>query len=195
MRYSREKLERLLRVLTTRNDELPRRELQRIYSIPEWEIEGARKAGFVELIERKPPIGRPSIVVKILSKTPAAKLPPPRNEIEKPISQRHWLFAMFSVYSAMKGGGRYLPANIEAYRKAYPQARSRNGAYASCSRLLRNPRVFAARQWHYAVADGDAPSQLRPKTASEIWQYLKEFGSWRAKFAPTIRHRFTEPRW
>ena len=195
MRYSREKLERLLRVLTTRNDELPRRELQRIYSIPEWEIEEARKAGFVELIERKPPIGRPSIVVKILSKTTAAKLPPFRREIEKPISHRHWLFAMFTAYKTVKGGGMSIPGYIEAYRQAYPQAKSRNGAYASCSRLLRNPRVFAARQWYYAVANGEVPSEAQPKTESEIWQYLKDFGSWRSQFSPQSGHRYQENRW
>ena len=195
MQYSRERLERLLRILAARNNELPRRELSRIYSILEWEINEAQKAGFVELIERKPPIGRPSIVVKILSKTTAAKLPPLRSEIEKPISNRHWLFAMFTAYKTVKGGGMSLLGYIEAYREAYPQAKSRNGAYASCSRLLRNPRVFAARQWYYAVANGEVPSEAQPKTESEIWQYLKDFGSWRSQFSPQSGHRYQENRW
>ena len=84
---------------------------------------------------------------------------------------------------------------VEAYRKAYPQAKSRNGAYASCSRLLRNPGVFAARQWHYAVAAGEVPSEAQPKTESEIWQYLKDFGSWRSQFSPQSGHRYQENRW
>jgi hypothetical protein len=67
----------------------------------------------------------------------------------KPISIRHWKFAMLSVYASVHRGGKVLPfpCHVEAYQTAFPEAKSRNGAHASCSRLMNHPNVFAARHW------------------------------------------------
>jgi hypothetical protein len=150
----------------------------------------AERLGWVEIEIRKPRTGRPSHFVR-LSENPAAKLPPSRLYMERPISCRHWRFAMLTVFASIHRGGRLsgLPCHIESYLKAFPDAKSRDGAHASCSRLMNHPNVFAARQWFYAVVNGDVPRSLRiPDTPAEIWDLLEEYGSYRAKYR-TYRRR------
>jgi hypothetical protein len=198
MQLSRERLERIFVVVERQGGEESIRKLQRNFSILRSEIEEAATLGWISIEKRKPKTGRPAIVARRLSKNVAAKLPPWRYEIEKPIKWSHQKFAMFSVNMSIKGGGRIsgLPGYVEAYRKAFPAAKSRDGIYASCSRLLRHPNVFAARQWYYANTCGEIPRHWDlPDYESEIWQHLEIYGSWRAKYKPTFTHRYTERRW
>jgi hypothetical protein len=196
MRLSRERLHRILAVIQRRGGSETVRQLTRRFSIFRHEIEEAKSLGFLDVEKRKPKTGRPSYVAT-LSKNMAAKLPPWRRDIERPIKADHQRFAMFSVYTSIKGGSRTtgFPGYVEAYRKAFPSAKSLDGIYASCSRLLRHPHVFAARQWYYATSNGEIPSLAFPSLESEIWTELENFGSWRAKFRPTSKVKFQEQRW
>lgn len=100
------------------------------------------------------------------------------------ITVRHWRFALFSAFEAIKGGSSWaggLPCFTDSYLKAFPNARKRRAAAASMSRLLRHPNVQAARAWNYSQIEGVIPrGEAMPQTAGEIWQRLSEAGSWRA---------------
>ncbi len=197
MMLSRERLQRILAVIQRQGGSETVRQLTRRFSIFQHEIEEAESLGFLDIKKRKPKIGRPSYVAT-LSKNMAAKLPPWRRNIEKPIKATHQRFAMFSVYTSIKGGSRIsgLPGYVEAYRKAFPAAKSRNGIYASCSRLLRHPHVFAAREWYYARVNGEISRHWNlPRYESEIWENLEVMRSWRAKFRPLRTVTFREQRW
>jgi hypothetical protein len=186
----RERLHRLLDVLERRGGQETLRQLDRLYSIRCFEVMEAERLGWVVVKSQKPPTGRPSMIVRP-SRNQAAKLPPSRLYMERPISCRHWRFAMLTVFASIHRGGRLsgLPCHIESYLKAFPDAKSRKGAHASCSRLMNHPNVFAARQWFYAVVNGDVPRSLRiPDTPAEIWDLLEEYGSYRAKYR-TYRRR------
>ena len=185
MKISQERLFRLLEILDRQGGSETVRQLQRRFSILRQEVAQAEALGWIVIERVKPPVGRPAVIARKLSETMAAKLPPYRREMERPISVRHWNFAMFSAYGAIPNGCRYLnmPATVHAYRKAFPKARRMKGAAASCSRLLRHPNVFAARQWYYAIMNGEIPRGLTwPDTPGEIWDCLDKFGSRRAKF-------------
>jgi hypothetical protein len=66
-----------------------------------------------------------------------------------------------------------IPPIVSAYMAVY-SPRSRQGASASASRLLRRPDVQAARQWFYAMIRGEIPTHERmPETASGIWERLR----------------------
>jgi hypothetical protein len=82
--------------------------------------------------------------------------------MERAISQRHWRFALFITRASLDRGGSLsgLPCDIESYLKTYPAAKSRNGAHASCRRLLNHPNVFAARQWLSATMNGEVSRDL-----------------------------------
>jgi hypothetical protein len=186
----RERLDRLLDVLERRGGQETIRQLDRLYSIRCFEVMEAERLGWVVVKSQKPPTGRPSMIVRP-SRNQAAKLPSSRLYMERPISCRHWKFAMLTVFASIHRGGRLsgLPCHIESYLKAFPDAKSRKGAHASCSRLMNHPNVFAARQWFYAVVNGDVPRSLRiPDTPAEIWDLLEEYGSYRAKYR-TYRRR------
>lgn len=180
----RERLERIQRILARKGGELPVRDFARTFSVWDWEIEQAAALGWVEIETRKPRTGRPSRVVRSVSKPEAAKLPPFRREIEKEISGRHWNFAFHSVYSAIRGGCSTIfciQPYTDAYLRAFPAARSRRAAAASMSRLLRRPDVKAARAWFYSKVRQEVPQAERmPDTASGIWSRLREFGIWSA---------------
>lgn len=109
------------------------------------------------------------------------------SQIEKSISIRHGHFALLSVYNAIKGGSSWaggLSCFTDAYLKAFPRARKRRAAAASMSRLLRHPNVQAARAWNYSKIEGVIPwGEVMPPTAGEIWQRLREAGSWRVSAA------------
>lgn len=179
----RERLNRILRILG-KHGTLPVREFARTFSVWEWEIEQAAALGWVEIETRKPRTGRPSRVVKMVSKTLAAKLAPWRCQIEKPISCRHWNFAFHSVYSAIRGGCSTffrIKPYTDAYLRAFPAAKSRRAAAASMSRLLRRRDVKAARAWFYSKVRYEIPQdEPMPDTASGINQRLRELGSWGA---------------
>ena len=197
MRLSRERLHRILAVIQRQGGSETVRQLTRRFSISRHEVEEAKSLGFLDVEKRKPKTGRPSYVAT-LSKNQPAKLPPPRWMLERPIKFSHQKFAMLTVYASIKGGSSHsgFPGYIKAYQRTYPQAKSKNGAYASCSRLLRHPHVFAARQWYYARVNGEISRHWNlPRYESEIWEHLEVMRSWRAKFRPTRAVTFREQRW
>lgn len=182
----RERLFRIQRVLKDHGGALSARTLTRSYHVCPWEIEEAAALGWLEIITRKPRTGRPSRIVRELSKTWSAKLPPYRWQIEKQISYRHARFAMLSTHSIHRGSrwlaarGFGLPCTTDVYQSVFPRALKRPAAAASASRLRRRPEVRAARAWHYARFDGDVPrNEAMPRTVSAIVQRLREVGSWR----------------
>lgn len=181
--FCRERLDRIQRILERNAGALTVREFYRTFSVWEWEVEQAAELGWIKIETRKPRTGRPSRIARIVSETPAAKLPPYRWQIEQPISFQHKLFAMHST-CAVKHGSRklvHLPAIADVYQSVFKRATNRRAATASASRLMRRSDVKAARAWYYARFDGDAPrSESMPDTASAIWQRLRELGSWRA---------------
>lgn len=183
---SRERLQRLLIIIARQGGAETVRQLARRFSIWPWEIEAAERLGWVKIETRRPRTGRPSRIVRRrdLSESPAAKLPPPRSELGRRISRRHWLFAMRSALCAADRGipSFGIPPTVEAYRSVYATAQSRAGAAASASRLMKHPHVRAARQWFYAKRDRTIPEgEAPPSTAREIWQRLRELGSWRVE--------------
>lgn len=183
----RERLNRILRILARNAGALTVREFARMYSVWEWEVEQAAELGWINIETHKPRTGRPSRIAKTVSECLAAKLPPWRCQIEKPISCRHYNFAFHSAYSAIKGGSSIFwrtPPYTDAYLRAFPAAKKRRAAAASMSRLLRHPHVRAARAWFYSQIRQEIPqSETMPDTASGIWQRLRETGSWRVRQA------------
>ena len=181
----RERLDRILRILARLGGALTVREFGRTYGVSEWEVEQAAELGWIKIETHKPRTGRPSRIARAVSEKTAAKLPPYRWEIERPISIRHWYFALHSAYSAIKGGSRLLmriPPYTDAYLQAFPAAKSRRAAAASMSRLLRHPDVSAARAWFYSKISKEIPrDEPMPDTARAIWQRLSELGSWRVQ--------------
>lgn len=181
-----ERLARIQRVLNQNAGVLTFRDFARSYHVHEWEIEQAAALGWIQIEVKKPRTGRPSRIVREISKPEGAKLPPYRWQIEKPISYRHARFAMLST-CAMHRGSRWLaarglglPCTTDVYQSAYPRALKRNAAAASASRLRRRNDVKAARAWHYARFDGEIPrDEPMPRTVSAIVQRLREAGSWR----------------
>lgn len=171
----RERLTRLLAVLDSEGGSCSLRDLYRTYGIREWEVEQAEEAGWVEISERKPAVGRPSRVAAKLSESQSAKLPPWRFQIPKELSVRHWRFALelASVGPTRGYFGFGLSNATRAYLIAFPQARSRAGAAASASRLLKNPMIRAARRWFLAT-DLHSYDEEMPKTPAAIYARLAE---------------------
>ena len=159
------------------------RDLGRSHTIYGWEIEQAAAMGWFKVSARKSRIGRSSRVVESCAME-NAEMPPARCCIEKEISIRHWWFAMRSVTQAVKHGMRRfgMPGIVCAYINTY-HPRSRNGAAASASRLLKRADVRAARQWFYAQSGGELPpGETMPGTASGIRTRLRELGNRRADY-------------
>jgi hypothetical protein len=181
----RERFTRIQHVLNKNDGTLTVRDFARSFSVWEWELEQAEALGWIQIETRKPRTGRPSRIVKRVSETHTAKLPPYRWQIEKPIRIRHWNFAFHSVYSAIKGGSSFLwriPPYTDAYLMAFPAAKSRRAATASMSRLLRHPDVRAARAWFYSkVSQEIQRDEPMPDSARAIGQRLRELGSWRIR--------------
>ena len=180
----RERLGRIRRVLTQLGGSASMRDLWRSYAIYDWEIEQAAEMGWVTITNRKPRVGRPSRVVEFCG-LQNAKIPLPRWCMEKEISIRHWWFALRSVTEAVKHGARLgrlvLPGIVSAYVNTY-HPRSRNGAYASASRLLKRRDVRAAQQWFCAECHELPRGEPMPRTASGIQKRLRELGNWRADY-------------
>jgi hypothetical protein len=186
----RERLDRIQRILARVGGALTVREFGRTYGVSEWEVEQAAELGWIKIETHKPRTGRPSRIAKNVSETQAAKLPPHRWQIEKPISIRHWNFSFHSAYSAIRGGSSFIwriPPYTDAYLQAFPAAKKRHAAAVSMSRLLRHPHVRAARAWFYSKISQEIPKdEPMPDTANGIWQRLRELGSWRAGLRITI---------
>ena len=179
----RERLDRIRRVLERCGGTATMRDLWRSHTIYDWEVEQAAELGWLTITTRKPRVGRPSRVVGFCGGD-NAKFPAPRWSIESEISIRHWWFALRSVTETVKHGTRAfgfgLPGNVSAYVNTY-HPRSRNGAHASTSRLLKRRDVRAAGQWFYAEACHELPPrEPMPSTAGGIRARLRELGSWRA---------------
>ena len=180
-----ERLTRIQHVLNENAGSLTVRDFARTFSVWEWELEQAATLGWIHIEIRKPHTGRPSRIVKIVSKPDTAKLPPYRWQIERRIRIRHWNFAFHSVYSAIRGGSSFLwriPPYTDAYLMAFPAAKNRRAAAASMSRLLRRDDVRAARAWFFSkVSQEISRDEPMPDTARAIWQRLRELGSWRVR--------------
>jgi hypothetical protein len=138
-------------------------------------VEQAEEAGWVAISERKPAVGRPSRVATKLSESQSAKLPPWRFQITKELSVRHWRFALESTSLGPRRNefGNCLSSATRAYLIAFPYAKSRAGASASASRLLKNPMVRAARRWFLAT-DLHSYDEEMPKTPAAIHARLAE---------------------
>lgn len=161
------------------------RDLMRSFAISPWEIEQAAELRWLRIVTRRPSgRGRPSRVAELRDER-NAKLPKPRRQIEPEISTRHWLFAMRAAKKCCPGGmrafGFNIPGIVTAYIETY-QPKSRAGARASASRLMRRPHVKAAMQWFYAqMAREIARDEPMPETVSGIRARLAELGCWRAR--------------
>lgn len=108
---------------------------------------------------------------------------------EKRIYWKHATFAERAVFDCIKNGSEFMGFNIPpfvtAYLRLYPKAKSRAGARASMSRLMRRRDVRAAVQWNYAVMTGEVPRGLAmPATCSGIRAEMEKAGCWRAKYIP-----------
>jgi hypothetical protein len=177
----RERLDRILSILDRNAGALTMREFDRTYSVWKWEVEQAAALGWISFETRKPRTGRPARVAVKVSNCEAAKLPMYRRQIEKHIGYRHANFALRSVYCGIKGGARNfrpIPCYTSIYLSSYADAKSRRGAAASMSRLLRRYDIRAVRAWHYAQLNREVPrDEDMPQTASAIRQRLREVGS------------------
>lgn len=184
----RERLNRIHTILARHPAGLSVREFARTFSVYAWEVEQAAELGFVQIVTRKPPTGRPARIVENISKSQPAKLPPYRSEIAKEISLRHWRFALESVSIGPRKNtfGFGVLAKVRAYQRVY-RGSSAASARASASRLIRNPDVRACRQWFYAQANHELPlDESMPNTANGVWQRFLQLGIWRAKYAPLV---------
>ena len=183
---TQESLATIYRAIDSNGGEVKIRNLDRIYGIPWLVIKQAKEEGFIEFFERKGKTGRPSELAKKVSNMNPTKLPPLRSNLEDLISQKQWDFAFHYVM------GEYGPGFFDfkrrayvAYQKAYRSAVSKGGAKASASRLLRKPGTRAAIQWEFAKMSGENNGRfLFPRTTNEVWDALREIGSFRAKWAP-----------
>jgi hypothetical protein len=176
-----ERLQRIRHLLKHCGGAATMRDLWRSHEVFDWEVQQAAELGWVTITTRKPRVGRPSRVVEFCGGQ-NAKFPERRCWIEREISIRHWWFALRSVGQSVKYGMRRwgFPGVVSAYINTY-HPRSRNGAYASTSRLLRHPDVRAARQWFYAKSGRELPfGEKMPSTASGIRKRLRELGNRRA---------------
>ncbi len=150
-------------------------------------VEEAVVGGYLAYQTRKPRTGRPSLCVRKVSKSYPTKLPLFRRSLEDCISISHWRFASNYVLGECGSGlFSFKRRAYVAYQRTFPSARSKAGAKASASRLLRKPRIQAAIQWKFAsYFDREIDCKgLYPQTATEIWDTLRALGSFRAKWAP-----------
>lgn len=163
------------------------RNLDRLCGVKWWEIDQAVETGFIEVETRKPKTGRPSQVVRKVSKSKPTKLPPRRSDLEKPISRRHWKFAFhYAMGECGPGLFSFKRRAWKAYQLTYPSCNSQAAARASSSRLLKQAHIRAAIAWTFAsYCDPETDCKgLFPQTTSEIWNELHRLESHRARWAP-----------
>jgi hypothetical protein len=175
---SRERLNRILSILDRRGGEVSIRDFYRNFGIFNWEVTQAEALGWITITIVKPATGRPSAIAKKVSHSTAAKLPPHRWNIPSDISFRHWNF----VYAYLS---TCPPCNATAaYLVSFRNVRSKAGARASASRLLKHPDVKAALAWIRACSDGDFPASektINPASAAEIRRIFVRIGYWRQR--------------
>lgn len=70
----RERLNRILTVLDRNDGVLSVRDFMRSYGVYSWELEQAATLGWVMIETLKPPVGRPSRIIRRLSETTASTL-------------------------------------------------------------------------------------------------------------------------
>ena len=170
---SLERFDRIRDVLDRHGGTASIRDLHRSYGIWAWEVEQAAQLGWLTIWTHKPRVGRPSRIARV-SRKENAKWPEPSSQIGEAISTRHFHFALRSVQAAIRRRRPSfgIPPIVSAYMAVY-NPRSRQGASASASRLLRRPDVQAVRQWFYAMIRGEIPTHERmPESASGIWERL-----------------------
>jgi hypothetical protein len=172
----RERLDRLLAILDSKNGRASIRDLSRSYRMYCWEIEQAADLGWVKIETYHPPVGRPSRRIEKLSNNEVAKLPPYREQIPSEINFRHHKFALGSI-NIMPGGdfGFKLSTLVLAYMKTFPNARSRKGAYASASRLAKRFEVKLMKHW-YRLTMAMPQHEPMPNTIQGIINRLRTLG-------------------
>ena len=184
---TRESLSTINRAIKRGGGSVSVRFLLRNYYVRRWQVDAAVEEGFITFETRKPLTGRPSLMVREVSRSNLPKLPHSRSTLEDCISSRHWKFATWYVLGECGPGlFSFKRRAYVAYQRVFPSARSKTGAKASASRLLRKPHVQAAVQWKFAdYFDPETDCKdLHPQTATEIWDTLHALGSWRARRAP-----------
>ena len=142
----------------------------------DWEIEQAAELGWVRILSRQPRVGRPSRFAQKLSQTDVAKLPPFRRGIPRCISYRHERFA-WETLDTMPGGslGFKMSTLVRAYLRAFPGVRSRAGAGASATRLMKRRDVRVARYW-FQRTSGLRLHEPMPRSVDAIIARLRELG-------------------
>jgi hypothetical protein len=171
----RERLIRLLAVLDREGGSCSLRDIFRTYGVCNWEVGQAEEAGWVTISTRKPAVGRSSQVAEKLSETHSAKLPPWRYAIPKELSCRHFNFALhLSIIGPKRNAfGFGLQSATDAYLRSFPSCKSRAGAAASASRLMKRPMIQAARSWFLAT-DLHSCHERIPATVTGIYRRLAE---------------------
>jgi hypothetical protein len=149
-------------------------------------IDEAVAGGYIAFETRKPRTGRPSLIIRKVSRSHPTQLPPSRYSLEDCITPRHWNFAFYyALGECGPGMFSFRRRAYVAYQRSFPSARSKAGAKASASRLLRKPHIQAAIQWSFARQDPELDCRNHhPETTTEIWDTLHALGSWRARRAP-----------
>lgn len=170
----RERLTRILSLLDRVGGIISIRDFSRRFAVHSWELKQAEELGWINIAERNPRIGRPSRVVEKLSKNHSAKLPLHRSDIPREIQYRHKRFAMETL-DIVPGGslGIKISTRVRAYLKVFPNAKSRAGASASASRLMKRRDVRVARLWFQKTIGLQCYEQM-PNTVEGIIQRLKE---------------------
>ncbi len=173
----RERLNRLLSVLERTDGVCSVRDLFRSYGIRDWEVQQAANAGWVSICERKPPVGRSSLVAVKLSENPSAKLPPYRYAIPNELSIRHQRFVLESI-SAVSNRNMFgfgIQSATDAYLRAFPTCKSRAAAAVNACRLMKRPMIRAARLWYRRI-DMTLLDEPLPPTPADVYRRLRELG-------------------
>lgn len=161
------------------------RHLMRNHGLHRSVIDEAIEGGFLSLESHQGPRGRPSQILRKVSQCYPTKGPPGHSTLDDLISCRHWNFAF--NYAMGEIGPGFLDFKRRAwvaYKKAFPSARSEEGARASASRLLRRADIHAAIAWTFAkYCDNLRHPGEEPRTPSEIWKILFEAKSDRTRWA------------
>jgi len=188
LRLCRERLERLLKVLRSLGGSATVRDLQRTHRVWWWEVEEAAKLNWISISIRRGQRGRSSHIAEIVSKYTPAKLPPPRNEIERSIKLRHRLFAIHSVDVTPSASlfSLRLISKTEAYLRAYPRCKCRAAAATGASRLMKRLDVRLMRRWLFCNDEGSLSGEL-PQTVTELQRQLATVGIQIRLTAPPLK--------
>ncbi|MGB6221943.1 hypothetical protein [Haloferula sp.] len=134
---TRERFETIRKVLERRGPTTAR-DLERIHSILNWELEQAAAHGLLEFESRKPPTGRPACFVRVsenVSKSNPTKLLPSNWAVPVDLSSRHYRFVLSLAMATPK---------VSAYYEAGYRPKSYAAARAGASRLARRHQIQAA---------------------------------------------------